>query len=121
MAEYIPPGWPAGVAPSGSQEWEISAVAWLLDQAPELRQHERVYRHPVVLVSVVRHLFSGTVEGAREGYRTVRTELGELVPPHAIDAALAAYRTEGRRLAATEHAVDLVERALRGETFRPRL
>jgi len=56
------------------------------------------------------------VEGARAGYRTTRTELGEAVPPHVIDAVLDAYRTEGRRLAVTAKAVVLVERALRGET-----
>jgi hypothetical protein len=37
--------------------------------------------------------------------------LSELAPPHALDAALKAYRIEGRRLAAAERAVDLVERA----------
>jgi|SRR5690348_784865 hypothetical protein len=40
----------------------------------------------------------------------------EHVPPHAVDAILRAYRYEGRRLAATERAVDLVELALRGES-----
>jgi hypothetical protein len=63
----------------------------------------------------------GALEGSRDGYRTVRTELGARVPPHAIDAALKAYQAEGRRLAAVVDAVDLVQRALRGETFRPGL
>jgi len=36
-------------------------------------------------------------------------------------ACLAAYRTEGRRLAATARAVALVERAMRGEAFAPKL
>lgn len=121
MTEYVPPGWPADVQPPGSGDWETTAVAWLLDQVPEYRQYARVSRHPVVLASVARHLIHGTVEGAREGYRTVQTELGEFVPPHASDAALAAYQAEGRRLAAAERAVDLLERALRGEVFRPRL
>ena len=58
---------------------------------------------------------------ARAGYRTARTELGEALPPHAIDAVLAAYKTEGRRLAATAKAVVLIEQALRGEVFTPRL
>ena len=59
--------------------------------------------------------------GAREGYRTARTELGNALPPHALDAVLAAYRAEGRRLVATAQAVDLVARALRGEVFTPQL
>jgi hypothetical protein len=61
------------------------------------------------------------VEGARQGYRTARTELAGVLPPHAIDTVLAAYRKEGARLAATAEAVDLVERALRGEVFTPKM
>jgi hypothetical protein len=61
------------------------------------------------------------VAGAREGYRTARTELGNALPPHALDAVLAAYRAEGRRLVATAQAVGLVARALRGEVFTPQL
>jgi hypothetical protein len=78
-------------------------------------------RYPVVLASIARHTLRGALEGARGGYRTVRTELGARIPPHAIDATLEAYRAEGRRLAALVNAIDLVERALRGETFRPGL
>jgi CheY-like chemotaxis protein len=57
------------------------------------------------------------VEGARQGYRTARTELADALPPHAVDSVLAAYRKEGARLAATARAVGLVERALHGEPF----
>jgi hypothetical protein len=70
---------------------------------------------PVVLAFIARHELNGAVEGARDGYRTTRSELGELVPPHVIDAALRDFRTEGRRMTATARAVNLVERALRGE------
>ena len=38
-----------------------------------------------------------------------------------VDAALTAYRAEGHRLVSTERAVDLVERALHGDSFTPRL
>ena len=64
---------------------------------------------------------TAAVEGARRGYRTCRRELAELVPPHAADQVLAAYRREGFRLAATAKGVELVGSALRGETFPPRL
>jgi hypothetical protein len=60
---------------------------------------------------------TGAAEGARHGYRTARTELGEAVPPHAVDAALAAYRDEGRRLVAAARAAELVESALRGDAL----
>ncbi len=118
---YVPPGWPSEVNLPGLQDWETTAAAWLLDVVPEYRQHAAVRRHPVILAFIARHVIAGAVEGARQGYRVTRSELGDLVPPHAIDAALRAWRAEGERLAATACAVDLVERALRGETFRPRL
>ena len=76
-----------------------------------------ISRHPVILATIVRHILTGSLEGARQGYRVARTELGEAVPPHAVDAALTAYRDEGRRLAATVKAAELVERALRSEPF----
>lgn len=47
------------------------------------------------------------------------TELAKHAPPHAVDAALDAYRYEGRRLTARERAVELVERALRAAPHVP--
>jgi hypothetical protein len=55
----------------------------------------------------------------RCGCCTVRTEPAEHAPPHAVDIAFRAYRTEERRLATTERAVDLVERALRSGPYTP--
>jgi hypothetical protein len=121
MAAYTPPGWPAGVHPPGSEGFEATAVDWLLDVVPpDFRLHGVLRRHPTALATMARHHTQACVEGARAGYRLTRTELGESIPPHAIDAVLAVYRTEGRRLAATARAVTLVERALRGEVFTPR-
>jgi hypothetical protein len=122
MATYLPPGWPAGVHPPGSQDFERTAVAWLLDVVPpDYRLYGVLRRHPVALASLARHHLAACVDGARQGYRTARTELGSALPPHGVDAVLAAYRSEGRRLVAAATAVGLVERALRGETFTPRL
>ncbi|MFY9776079.1 MAG: hypothetical protein WAK28_16080 [Trebonia sp.] len=122
MGAYLPPGWPTGVHPPGSDDFETTAVAWLLEIVPpDYRLHGVLRRHPVALAAMARHHTSACVEGARAGYRTVRTELAEELPPHAVDAVLTAYRTEGRRLAATARAVALVERAMRGEVFTPRL
>jgi hypothetical protein len=52
---YLPAGWPEAVAPPGSQDWEASAVAWLLDLVPDLRGHSAVRRHPVILAVIARH------------------------------------------------------------------
>ena len=122
MGTYIPPGWPAGVHPPGSEEFESTAVGWLLDVVPpDYRLHGVLRRYPIALATMARHHSKACVEGAREGYRTARTELAGVLPPHAIDTVLAAYRTEGARLAETARAVDLVERALRGEVFTPKM
>src|SRR5436190_2382200 len=122
MGAYIPPGWPAGVHPPGSEDFESTAVGWLLDVVPaDYRLHGVLRRYPVALATLARYHSKACVEGARQGYRTARTELAGVLPPHAIDTVLAAYRKEGARLAATAEAVDLVERALRGEVFSPKM
>ncbi len=122
MSAYVPPGWPAGVHPPGTEEFEPTAIGWLLDLVPpDYRLHGVLRRHPVALAAMARHHSEACVEGARKGYRMARTELGGKLPPHAVDAVLAAYRREGGRLAANAVAVDLVERALRGEVFTPKI
>jgi hypothetical protein len=60
-------------------------------------------------------VLNGAVEGARQGYRTTRTELGNLVPPHVVAATLNDLRTEGQRLSDALRAAELVEQALRGK------
>jgi hypothetical protein len=122
MAAYLPPGWPAGVHPPGSEDFERTAVAWLLDVVPpDYRLYGVLRRHPIALAAMASHHVAACVEGARQGYRTARSELGEALPPHGIDSVLVAYRSEGHRLVATAQAVDLVARALRGEVFRPQI
>jgi hypothetical protein len=121
MAAYVPPGWPAGVHPPGSEEFEQTAVTWLLDVVPpDYRLHGVLRRHPLALAVLARHHLAACVQGARDGYRNARTELASL-PPGGVDAVLEVYRSEGRRLVETARAVDLVGRALRGEVFTPEL
>jgi hypothetical protein len=120
MGTYLPPEWPAGVHPPGSEDFESTAVGWLLDVVPpDYRLHGVLRRYPVALATMARYHAKACVEGARQGYRTARTELAGTLPPHAVDTVLAAYRKEGARLAAVASAVDLIERALRGEVFTP--
>jgi hypothetical protein len=97
-------------------------VAWLLDVVPpDYRLYGVLRRHPVALATLASYHVRACVEGARQGYRHARTDLGGALPPHALGSVLAAYRTEGRRLVVTAESVDLVTRALRGEEFTPRL
>src|SRR5215831_17593503 len=122
MAAYLPPGWPTGVHPPGSEEFERTAVTWLLDVVPpDYRLHGVLQRHPIALATLARRHLAACVEGARQGYRTARTELGDVLPVSGVDAVLAAYRSEGHRLVTAASAADLVERALRGKEFTPPL
>src|SRR6516225_6540607 len=122
MAAYLPPGWPTGVHPPGSEGFERTAVAWLLDVVPpDYRLHGVLQRHPVALATLARRHLAACVEGARQGYRTARTELSDVLPVSGVDAVLAAYQSEGQRLVTAARAADLVERALRGKEFTPQL
>ena len=122
MAAYVPPGWPAGVHPPGSEGFEQTALTWLLDVVPpDYRLHGVLRRHPLALAVLAKHHVAACIQGARAGYRTARAELGDALPPGGVEAVLDAYRTEGGRLVDTERAVDLVGRALRGEVFAPQL
>jgi len=117
-ADQVPPGWPDGVHPPGSPGFERTAVHWLLDVVPpDYRQHDVLTRHPVALATLAMHHITACVEGARDGYRSARAELGKDLPPGSLAAVLTAYQAEGRRLVATAQAVELIGRALRGETF----
>jgi hypothetical protein len=115
MDVHVPAGWPEAVAPPGSEDFETSAVAWMLDELVPYLRTDPVRRYPKILAVIASHIAAGAVQGARDGFRTVRTELDEAVPPHAVDEARRAYLDEGRRLAAAAKAADLVKRALLGE------
>jgi len=122
VASYLPTGWPDGVHPPGTPGFEQTAVSWLLDVVPpDYRQHGVLVRHPVALAALARHHLAACVEGARQGYRSARAELGKDLPPGGLTAVLEVYQAEGRRLVATAKAAELVSRALRGEEFVPQL
>jgi hypothetical protein len=122
MVSYTPAGWPPEVYPPGSDDFELTAVAWLLDVLPPgYRDEKRAQRYPVGLAVAARHHTAACLEGARQGYRTIRAEVGESLSPGEVDEVLAVYRVVGARLSAAAQSVTLVERALRGEVFVPKL
>lgn len=95
-------------------------MTWLLGVVPpDYLLHGVLRRHPIALAALARHHLGACVEGARNGYRTARTELGPHLPPGAVEAVLTAYRSEGSRLASAACAAGLIERALHGEQFVP--
>jgi hypothetical protein len=118
----VPAGWPDEVRPPGAPDWERTAVGWLLDLCPpEYRRYDVLRKHPVVLARFAAHHVHAGVEAARRGLATARAELKDVVPPEALDAALAAYQREGARLMSVSREVALVEEGLRGRRFTRRL
>jgi hypothetical protein len=57
------------VAPPGTDDWEATAVEFLLELVPDLRGHT-ARRYPVVLAVIARHTVTGAAEGARQGVRS---------------------------------------------------
>ncbi len=119
VVAQLPDGWPAGVHPPGSEGFERTATAWLLDVVPpDYRLHGVLVRHPVALATLARHHANACVQGARQAYRSARADLGGDLPPAAMAAVLDAYRAEGARLVATAQAVELIERAVRASAHQ---
>ena len=117
-----PAGWPSEVRPPGTPGWERSAVAWLLDLAPaDYRGYSVLTSNPVALARVVGHHVAAQRVGAREAVKGARRELSDALPPQAVDALLDVLAAEEARLGSAERGVGLVEQALRGRRFAPRL
>jgi hypothetical protein len=117
-----PAGWPPEVRPPGVSQWERSAVAWLLDLAPaEYRGYAVLTGHPVALARVVGHHVAAQRAGAREAVKGARRELADALAPPVIEQLLETLAREEARLSAAERGVGLVEQALRGRRFAPRL
>jgi hypothetical protein len=102
--------------------WDRRAIAWLFDLCPpDFRGYELLRRQPVVLARMAAENVAASVEACRKGLATARSDLRDLVPPEAVEEAIALYEREGVRLTAVAGSVRLVEAALQGRRFVPRL
>lgn len=110
------------VRPPGAVDWEMTASAFLLDCCPpDFRLYPVLRRHPVVLARFAARSLEGQAKAVETGVAEVRTELGPWVAPEVVEQAIEAWQRFGALLPRTRRAVDLVERALRGEEFMPTL
>lgn len=122
MTAPVPPGWPSAVPPPGAQGWLRRAVGWLLDLCPpEYRGHAVLQRHPVVLARLAAHHVAAQVAAQQRAVATLRSDLAGVVPPPVLEEVFAALDVEHARLLDAERGVRLVEAALRGQRYVPRL
>ncbi len=122
MSVELPPNWPERVNPPGSPDWELSAVAWLYDYVPaDYHSYEVLRRYPVLLARMTGEHVEAALEAARAGWRTLRSDVKDEVPPEAVEAVMLAYEREGRRLSQVAREVAVVASALRGHKWVPRL
>ncbi len=120
-----PPGWPAQVPPPPAPGWERRAIAWLYDLCPpDHRSYGVLQRWPVLLARVARHHVAAAAETCRRGVQTARADIRDLdasIPPEAVDALMAMYEREALRLDTAARGAALVEQALAGRRFIPKL
>ncbi len=119
---FAPAGWPDGVRPPDAPDWERSAVAWLLDQCPpEYRQYPGLRRHEIVLARFAVLHVEASQAAVRRGLSEGRGDLRDVAGADVVEAAIETWQREQARLVGVRRAVGLVEEALRGRRYVPRL
>jgi hypothetical protein len=117
-----PPGWPRSLPDPEEPEFPAKASQWLLDSCPPgYRGHLVLRRYPLILARLAAHHARGNLTAAREAYAGARRELAEDIPPEAIEATLVVLTKEGAVLAGIVGEVELVEQALAGRRWRPKM
>lgn len=115
-----PPGWPADLPPVGAG-FEQDVSGWLLDRLPPEYRTSVVRKHQMILAMAAREHARATLDGTREVYRGLRAQLRDVVQPSDIDAGLVALESLAAQFARSLREVELVEQALRGHVWKPRL
>lgn len=122
MAVHLPPGWPDAVRPPDTGGFESTATQWLLDLCPPDYRGYRVLRqHPLALAWLAGKHVQASQHAADDALARVRSELADDLGPGAKQALISAIETEQARLIAAARAVALIEQALRGHRYVPRL
>jgi len=95
----------------------------MLDYGPpqwRLEGYETLRNHPLFLAWFLRQLTAADLSAARESWRSLRAAQ-DVPDPDQRTAQLQALTESGRSLRDRAQAAELVERAMTGELFIPRL
>ncbi len=118
----VPPGWPAAVRPPGAPGWERTALAWLLDLCPaDYRGHAVLTRYPLALCHLAAAHVGAGLTALRQARSSARTVLSEALDPPALVELFETLDVEEARLLAARRGVELLDGALRGRRYVPRL
>ncbi len=108
--------------PPDAPDWEVTAANWLLDiSPPEYRRYVGLRRHVVVLARFAVLHVEADQAAVRRGLSGVRGELKDFADEAVVEAAVQTFLIEDARLGSVRRAVGLVEDALRGRRYVPRL
>ena len=117
-----PPGWPADLPGPASGEFTARAGGWLLDRCPpSVREQSAIRNHLPVLAWVAVGLAQAELDGWRVAYARARAELRDRCEPEALEAVMMSLEANGHVAAAALREVRLVEEALLGKVWRPKL
>jgi hypothetical protein len=122
MTANLPPGWPAEVPPPGVPDWEQAAAEWLIDLCPaDFRAYPVLRRHPLALAWLAARHVAASRQAMATSLGRARAELGDALEARVVDQVLQALEREQARLMSAARGVDLIEQALRGRRFVPRM
>jgi hypothetical protein len=103
-------------------DWEQAASEWLIDQCPaDFRGYPVLRRHPVALAWLAGHHVEGARQALARALGQARAELADVLAPPVLDQVLQTLEREQARLLAAARGVHLIEQALRGRRYVPRL
>lgn len=110
------------VDPPVHPDWQTSAVSFLLDCCPaDYRAYPILRKHPIVLARFAADFVEGQIMSSRTALAQARLSLSDVVGPLVLDGAVEMLQSEEARLIRVRRAVALVEEALRGKIFLPKL
>lgn len=122
MSAPVPPGWPRAVPPPAVDGWQRQAAGWLLDLCPpDYRGYPVLQRHPVALARLAAQHVDADLEAVRRGTATARSALTAAIGTGPVEEVLEVLAVEEARLLGARRAVALVEEALHGRRYVPRL
>ena len=116
----VPAGWPDDL-PAVGDGFDEKVTGWLLDRLPAQYRTSAIRHQPLVLAMAAANHADATLAGTRQVYRDLRSQLRDHLEPHQIDQALEALEALAADFTRTVREVTLVQQALEGHEWRPRL